>query len=96
MREAIAELIADASTGAHNLPAGLELVLYGSGFWSAGRQQQFYLFPVRKAGQECGEPWQAALEASTASQLIRCAVTGGAGQLQGTAFHSEESTDPRP
>jgi len=76
MREAITELIADASSGAHSLPAGLELVLYGSAFWSAGRRQQFYLFPVQEAGQECGEPWHAVLEASTASQLIQCAVSG--------------------
>jgi len=96
MREAIAELIADASDGAHDLPAGLKLVLYGSGFWSARRQQQFYLFPVRKDSEECGEPWQAVLEASTARQLIRRAVTGEAGPLQGTAFHIEESTNTRP
>lgn len=84
MREAVRELIADASSGAHSLPAGLELVLYGSEFWNAGRQQQFYLFPVREASQESGGSWQAVLEASTADELIRRAVNRGARPTTGT------------
>ncbi len=76
-REAIAELIADAAHGVLALPSGLQFVLYGSEFWNARWQQQFYLFPMRLSGEEREEPWQAVLEASTADELIRRAVTGG-------------------